>query len=109
MFRSSPATIFTSNNKRMQRAACVQVRIGVRRVMRHPISQKTLRSSALLRKHVVRNATLGLVPDAVNDIAFHHAQLNLDEVIHVIQDTATISSMTAVLAATLVMLRVGSD
>jgi hypothetical protein len=110
MFRSASVTIFTSNNKRrMQRAACVQVRIGVRRVMRHPISQKTLRSGVLLRKHVVRGATLSLVPDAVNDVAFHHAQLNLDELIHVIQDTASISSMTAVLAATLIILRVGSD
>jgi hypothetical protein len=87
----------------MIRAPCTQVRVVVRRVSRHPITQRTFRSGALLRKHVIRGATLGLVPDAVNDVAFHHAQLNFDEVIHVFQDTATISTMTAVLAALMVV------
>jgi len=80
-----------------------RVRVVVRRVSRHPITRRTIRSGVLLRKHVVRGATLGLVPDAVNDVAFHHAQLNLDEVIHVLQDTATISTMTAVLAALMIV------
>jgi hypothetical protein len=50
---------------------------------------------------VVRGATLGLVPDAVNDIAFHHAQLNMAEVVHVFQDTIAISTMNMVLATML--------
>jgi hypothetical protein len=87
----------------MIRAPCTRVRVVVRRVSRHPITQRTLRSGNLLRKHVIRGATLGLVPDAVNDVAFHHAKMNLDEVIHVFQDTATISTMTAVLAALMVV------
>ena len=82
---------------------CVQVRVVVRRVARHPLTQRTIRSGSLLKKHVVRGATLGLVPDTLNDVAFHHAHLNLDEVIHVVQDTATISTMTAVLAALMVV------
>jgi hypothetical protein len=88
---------------------CVHVRVTIRRVFRHPIAQKTFRSGVLLRKHVVRGATLGLVPDAVNDVAFHHAQLNLDEIIHVVQDTATISSMTAVLATLMVVSKFSQD
>jgi hypothetical protein len=88
---------------------CVQVRVVVRRVVRHPLTQRTLRSGTLLRKHVVRGATLGLVPDAVNDVAFHHAQLNLDEIFHVVQDTATISSMTAVLAVLMLASRLSQD
>lgn len=78
---------------------CVHVRITVRRVARHPVVQRSLRSGALMQKHVIRNATLGLVPDAVNDVAFHHAHLDLLEVLHVFQDTASISTMTLVLGA----------
>jgi hypothetical protein len=52
-----------------------------------------------MQKHVIRNATLGLVPDAVNDVAFHHAHIDLLEVLHVMQDTATISTMTLVMGA----------
>jgi len=52
---------------------------------------------------VVRGATLGLVPDAVNDIAFHHAQLNMTEVVHVFQDTIAISTMNTILATMLVL------
>ena len=82
---------------------CVQTRVAMRRVSRHPIVRQTIRSGARIQKHVVRGATLGLVPDAVNDIAFHHAQLNMTEVIHVFQDTIAISSMNMVLAMILVM------
>lgn len=83
------------------RAPCVRVRLTVRRV-----AQRTLRSGILIRKHVIRGATLSLVPDALNDVAFHHAHVDLNEVIHVFQDTATITSMTAVLAALTVGARV---
>jgi hypothetical protein len=82
---------------------CVHTRIALRRVERHPVVQRTLRSGVLLRKHVVRGATLSLVPDAVNDVAFHHAQLNISEVVHVFQDTIAISTMNTVLATMLVM------
>ena len=88
---------------------CVQVRVAVRRVVRHPLTQRTFRTGVLLRKHVVRGATLGLVPDAVNDVAFHHAQLNIDEIMHIMQDTASISSMTAVLAALMVVSKFSQD
>jgi hypothetical protein len=82
---------------------CVHTRIAIRRIERHPVVQRTLRSGVLLRKHVVRGATLSLVPDAVNDVAFHHAQLNISEVVHVFQDTIAISTMNTVLATMLVM------
>lgn len=82
---------------------CVHTRIALRRIERHPVVQRTLRSGVLLRKHVVRGATLSLVPDAVNDVAFHHAQLNISEVVHVFQDTIAISTMNTVLATMLVM------
>jgi hypothetical protein len=82
---------------------CVQTRVALRRVSRHPVVRQTLRTGSRIQKHVVRGATLGLVPDAVNDIAFHHAQLNVNEIVHVIQDTVAISTMNMVLATMLVM------
>ena len=89
---------------------CVHVRIAIRRVQRHPVTQRTIRSGTLIKKHVVRGATLGLVPDALNDFAFHHAQVNVDEAIHLVIDQATISSLTAVLAVAMtVASQLGSD
>jgi hypothetical protein len=76
---------------------CVQFRVTVRRVSNHPY----VRSGKFLQKHVVRGATLSLVPGAVNDMAFHHAQLNIDEFFHVVQDTTSIGVMTLALALTL--------
>lgn len=85
---------------------CVHTRIALRRLERHPITQRTIRSGALLKKHVVRGATLSLVPDAVNDIAFHHAQLNLNEVVHVVQDTAVISTLNALTALATIVVKI---
>jgi len=85
---------------------CIQTRVVIRRVSRHPVVQQTIRSGSRIQKHVVRGATLGLVPDAVNDIAFHHAQLNVAEVVHVFQDTLAISTMNMVLATMLVLSKI---
>jgi hypothetical protein len=85
---------------------CVHTRIAIRRIERHPVVQRTLRSGVLLRKHVVRGATLSLVPDAVNDVAFHHAQMNMNEVVHVFQDTAVISSINALVALMAIMAKI---
>jgi hypothetical protein len=82
---------------------CVQTRVVMRRMSRHPIVQQTIRTGSRIQKHAVRSATLSLVPDAVNDIAFHHAQLNMEEVVHVFQDTIAISTMNMVLATMLVL------
>jgi hypothetical protein len=82
---------------------CVQTRVVMRRVSRHPIVQQTIRTGSRIQKHAVRSATLSLIPDAVNDIAFHHAQLDMTEVVHVFQDTIAISTMNMVLATMLVL------
>jgi len=85
---------------------CIQTRVVIRRVSRHPVVQQTIRSGSRIQKHVVRGATLSLVPDAVNDIAFHHAQLDMVEVVHVFQDTITISTMNMVLATAIVLSKI---
>lgn len=89
------------NNKEV----CITVRVTVRRVQRHPITKRTIRSTTLLKKHVVRGATLGLVPDALNDFAFHHAQVNLNEFTHLVFDQVAISSMSAALAIAMLALK----
>jgi hypothetical protein len=85
---------------------CVQVRVVVRKVQRHPITQRTFRSGILIKKHVVRGATLGLIPDALNDFAFHHAPLTVNEAVHILQDQVTISSLSAMMAIVLMASRV---
>jgi hypothetical protein len=82
---------------------CLQTRVVLRRVSRHPIVRQTIRTGSRIQKHAVRSAALSLVPDAVNDIAFHHAQLDMTEVVHVFQDTIAISTMNMVLATMLVL------
>lgn len=82
---------------------CVQTRVVIRRVSRHPIVRQTIRTGSRIQKHAVRSAALSLVPDAVNDITFHHAQLDMTEVVHVFQDTIAISTMNMVLATMLVL------
>lgn len=77
--------------------------ITVRRAARHPVVTRTLRSENLLRRHLVRGATLGLVPNTINDVAFHHAQMNLGEIIHVTQDTVTISTIDALAAILMII------
>jgi hypothetical protein len=84
---------------------CIHVRITIRRVQRHPITKRTIRSTTLLKKHVVRGATLSLVPDALNDFAFHHARANIDEVFHILQDQVAISGLSAVMAIALLSLK----
>jgi len=59
----------------------------------------------LIKKHVVRGATLGLLPDALNDFAFHHAPLTVNEAIHILQDQVAISSLSAMMAIALMASR----
>jgi hypothetical protein len=44
---------------------------------------------------MVRTAALSLFPSEVNDVLIHHAKLNLDQIIHVASDSATVSAMSA--------------
>ena len=69
---------------------CVRTMVTVRRVQRHPLTQKTLRT-------VQRQVTLGLVPSGLNDLVFHHARASVDEVTHLVADQATISVTAAAL------------
>jgi hypothetical protein len=77
----------------MNKRALVHVRVTVRRITRHPLARKT----AMLRKHVVRSATFGILPSALNDVVVHHAPLNLGEIIHATQDTVAVAGINALI------------
>jgi hypothetical protein len=89
----------------MNKEVCVTVRVTVRRVQRHPITKRTVRSTTLLKKHVVRGVTLSLVPDALNDFAIHHAQVSLAEITHLVLDQVAISGMSAAMAIAMLALK----
>ena len=89
----------------MNKEVCVTVRVTVRRVQRHPITKRTMRSTTLLKKHVVRGVTLSLVPDALNDFAIHHAQVSFSEITHLVLDQVALSGMTAAMAIAMLALK----
>lgn len=82
-----------------------QTSICLKRVSRRPEMRRLVRSSALLRKHMVRTAALSLVPSEVNDVFIHHAKLNLDQIIHVASDTASVSAMSAAMTILLTTIK----
>ena len=77
--------------------------LTVRRASRHPVIQRSLRSSTFLKKHVIRATALSFIPDTANDVIFHKAQLNMDEFVHAASDTLTIAAMSTLAAILLTL------
>lgn len=72
-----------------------QTTICLKKASRRPEVRRMMRSSTLLRKHMVRTAALSLFPSEVNDVVIHHAKMNLDQIIHVASDSASVSALSA--------------
>lgn len=66
------------------RAPHMRALVAVRRVQRHPLTHRTI-------KTVQKNVTFGIIPTGLNEFAFHNAQVTLDEAAHLITDQATIA------------------
>ena len=47
-----------------------------------------------MTRKVIAAAKVGLIPDVMNDIAFHHAHINVDEIVHAVQDTVSIAILS---------------
>ena len=75
---------------------CTHVKICLRRVSRSKTFKRAVGSSRFIKKHLIRGATLGLFPSTINDVAFHHAQLNMAELLHITTDTVTITGINTV-------------
>ena len=82
-----------------------QTSICLKKASRRPDVRRLMRSSTLLRKHMVRSAAFSLVPSEVNDVIIHHAKMNLDQFIHVASDSATVSAMSAAMAVLITTLK----
>jgi hypothetical protein len=54
---------------------------------------------------MVRTAAFSLVPSEVNDVLIHHAKMNLDQIIHVASDSATVSAMSAAMSILITTLK----
>jgi hypothetical protein len=51
-----------------------------------------------VKKNFVRTTVLSFVPTAIDDLAIHHASLDLTEILRVGIDTATINAIGIVLS-----------
>ena len=69
---------------------CVRTQVVLRKVQRHPMTRH-------ISKHVIRGTAAGIVPNTMNDIVFHHAPINLEEILHVSQDAFAVSIMSLAL------------
>ena len=66
---------------------CLRTQVAFRRVQRHPMTRH-------ISKHVIKGTATGLVPSTMNDMVFHHAPLNFEELVHVSEDTLAISILS---------------
>ena len=64
-----------------------------------------MRSSSLLKKHIVRGAVLSLVPSEVTDIVVHHARLELGEIARVAADSVTTTAVGTVMSISMTALK----
>jgi hypothetical protein len=68
---------------------CVQTQIVVRRVQRHPVVRH-------VSKHIVKGTALGVVPGTLNDVVFHNAPFDFNELVHATQDSFAISVLNTI-------------
>lgn len=70
---------------------CVQVR----RFARRP---EVRWGTSYVKKNFVRTTVLSFVPSAIDDVAIHHAGLDIGEMVHVCIDTVIINALGVVLS-----------
>ena len=77
----------------------------VRLTARRKEVRRLMRSSSLLKKHIVRGAVLSLVPSEVTDIVVHHARLELGEIARVAADPVTTTAVGTVMSISMTALK----
>lgn len=70
--------------------------VHVRRIGKSEPIQRAITATKFMKKHMIRGAALGIFPSTINDVAFHHATLNMSEIIHVTVDTLTLTGINTV-------------
>jgi len=71
--------------------ACVQIR----RLVRRP---EIRWGTTYMKKNLIRTTVMSFVPSAIDDVAIHHANLNISEIVHVGIDTVTINMIGIILS-----------
>lgn len=69
---------------------CVTVRRAWKKTM--PVVHKTGR---FVERHVIRTSVASFVPSVMNDTFMHHAHVTPEQLVHVMTDDVTVTSMTA--------------
>jgi len=87
----------------LPRGTAARVRVVVRKVQRHPLTQKTLRTSIRIQKKVLKGAVISVIPSGIDDVLIHHAPLTTNEAVHFIIDQATISALSGIMALILIL------
>ena len=59
------------------------------------VKKVTKRPRAVLVPIVIKTAAYSVVPATVNDVMFHHAKIDIDEVVHSVQDSVVLGAMGA--------------
>jgi hypothetical protein len=77
----------------------------VRLTARRKEVKRILRSSTLLKKHIVRGAVLSLVPSEVTDIVVHHARVEIGEIARVAADSITTTAVGTVMSISMTALK----
>lgn len=70
---------------------CVQMRKFVRR-------PEIRWGSVYIKKNFVRTTVFSFIPSAIDDLAIHHANLSVNEIVHIGLDTATINAIGIILS-----------
>jgi hypothetical protein len=69
--------------------------VHIRRFIRRP---EIRWGTSYVRRNFVKSTVLSFVPSAIDDLAIHHANLSVNEIIHVGIDTATINAIGIILS-----------
>ena len=67
----------------------------VKRLGREPVVRRTTR---FVERHVVKSSVAAFVPTVVNDTLMHHQAITLDNMIHLVTDDVSVSSMVALVS-----------
>jgi hypothetical protein len=54
--------------------------------------------SVYIKKNFVRTTVFSFIPSAIDDLAIHHANLSVNEIVHIGLDTATINAIGIILS-----------
>jgi hypothetical protein len=71
-----------------------RVQVQVKMITRSRAFKRTIRTTQMIQKAVIRNSIYSVGPTALNDVLVHHAHLDLSEITKVAVDTLTVDGMT---------------